>query len=83
MVVLTCSLPIGSESRSAFGSHAHLADRGILELIVEHGPEACMAKDFKQRTPLSWLWRRRTTALQDSASYAKHFIHISKSLSIL
>ncbi len=23
-----------------------------MELIVEHGPEACMAKDLKQRTPL-------------------------------
>ena len=30
----------------------HLADKGIIELIVEEEPAACFAKDLKKRTPL-------------------------------
>lgn len=31
---------------------SHHANTGIIELIVEHSPEACFAKDLKHRTPL-------------------------------
>ena len=43
---------VGVTALHLVAMRTHLADRGILELIVEHGPEACMAKDLKQRTPL-------------------------------
>ena len=43
---------VGVTALHLVAMRAHLASKGIIELIVEHAPEACYSKDLKRRTPL-------------------------------